>query len=154
MGKSKKSKRDVDETPSATTGPVDVSKVAKKKSKKEKKEKKDKKDKRDGDSTPDRSSPRQEGPSQAAKTIDKPAAKPWNDWSSASFQGDEARKSKFLRLLGGKKAENQQLMQGGGQSQVVDQRKYDRAMEKQFEQSRDLSQQQRQGKKAGLGASG
>lgn len=84
-----------------------------------------------------------------AKSDPIPAApsKPWNDWDSAKF-ADDSRKNKFLRLLGAKKNQSSLVP---GEQKVVDQVKFDREMEKQFEVGRQM-QFGSAGKRSGLGA--
>ena len=78
-----------------------------------------------------------------------PPSKPWNDWDSAKF-ADESRKNKFLRLLGAKK--NQSSGSGGGEQKVVDQVKFDRDMEKQFEVGRQMQFGSAGKRSSGLGS--
>ncbi|TPX64519.1 hypothetical protein SpCBS45565_g05803 [Spizellomyces sp. 'palustris'] len=81
----------------------------------------------------------------------------WNDWSQASFEGDAARKNKFLRLLGAKKASNDTTVSTTSvdaptsaiQAEVG--KKIEHDIVNQFEQGRAIQQKLRQGRRVGLG---
>lgn len=80
------------------------------------------------------------------KSKDEP--KKWNDWNSmANSLGDDAKKSKFLRLMGVKKtsAENDTKTGESATNHLTD-------LEKQFETARNISLQYRKGKRGGIGS--
>lgn len=86
----------------------------------------------------------------------------WNDWSKASFGGDDAQKNKFLRLLGAKKAGNDTAPSphtGLGDSpqsshSAIDtgfSQRINQDLEKQFQDGLKMRKQQFGGKRGGLG---
>ncbi|KNC96394.1 uncharacterized protein SPPG_08293 [Spizellomyces punctatus DAOM BR117] len=81
----------------------------------------------------------------------------WNDWSQASFEGDAARKNKFLRLLGAKKASNDAIISTTSSNaptsaiQAEVGKKIEHDIVNQFEQGRAIQQKLRQGRRVGLG---
>jgi hypothetical protein len=85
----------------------------------------------------------------------------WNDWTKASFGGDDAQKNKFLRLLGAKKAGNSSSTATEGpshtqqhQSSAIDDnvnQKMNQDLEKQFQDGLKMRKQQYGGKRGGLG---
>ncbi|KAI8578872.1 hypothetical protein K450DRAFT_244903 [Umbelopsis ramanniana AG] len=86
----------------------------------------------------------------------------WNDWSKASFGGDDAQKNKFLRLLGAKKAGNDAAPTPhaglGDSSQsshsAIDagfKQRMNQDLEKQFQDGLKMRKQQFGGKRGGLG---
>ncbi|RKP05781.1 small acidic protein family-domain-containing protein, partial [Thamnocephalis sphaerospora] len=76
------------------------------KKKKKKKEKKEKGKDKDGESSKAsvESQRSEEAPVEARESASSAGGSSWNDWSQADFSGDAARKDKFMRLLGAKKA--------------------------------------------------
>jgi hypothetical protein len=86
--------------------------------------------------------------------VKKKESAPWNDWSKASFDGDEKRKAKFLSLLGGKKNKKESSDNGNSNTDdaIHNEKKIIREMENQFETSRALNQDRRNGARKGLGA--
>lgn len=81
----------------------------------------------------------------------------WNDWTKASFGGDDAQKNKFLRLLGAKKAGNEASGSGSSfsnQSSAIDDsvnQKMSKDLEKQFQDGLKMRKQGYGGKRGGLG---
>lgn len=87
----------------------------------------------------------------------------WNDWNKASFDGDDAKKNKFLRLLGAKKptAPSQSFTPAkksgglyGGLKSAIDEDEKERItndLEKQFDSGLQLRKQMQMGRRGGLG---
>ncbi|KAJ3276375.1 hypothetical protein HDV01_004998 [Terramyces sp. JEL0728] len=118
------------------------------KEKKEKSEKKDKKDKKDKKETKSVSPEPTEKQDKLEKAADKPKA--WNDWTKSNFDGDADRKNKFLRLLGGKKPENQSLTSTNNQSAITQEKQVNKQLEKEFESAHSTHHQLKK-RKVGLG---
>ncbi|KAI8079805.1 uncharacterized protein BX664DRAFT_202770 [Halteromyces radiatus] len=85
----------------------------------------------------------------------------WNDWSKASFGGDQEQKSKFLRLLGAKKSsankdEGNKKKTGlfGSLKSAIDEdegQRISNQLEKQFQDGLQFRKQQQMGRRGGLG---
>lgn len=82
----------------------------------------------------------------------------WNNWNNASFNGDDAKKNKFLRLMGAKKTGNQpEKKKGGlygGLKSAIDEAENHRIshdLEKQFDHGLQFRKQMQKGRHGGLG---
>lgn len=92
----------------------------------------------------------------------------WNDWNKASFDGDDAKKNKFLRLLGAKKSTSATATQAfvpatvkksggglyGGLKSAIDEDEKQRIsndLEKQFDHGLQFRKQMQMGRRGGLG---
>lgn len=89
----------------------------------------------------------------------------WNDWNKASFDGDDQKKNKFLRLLGAKKsapAATQAFVPAkksggglyGGLKSAIDEDEKQRIsndLEKQFDHGLQFRKQMQMGRRGGLG---
>lgn len=83
----------------------------------------------------------------------------WNNWDKASFGGDDAKKDKFLRLLGAKKSssDNQEKKKGGlygSLKSAIDEDENHRIshdLEKQFDHGLQFRKQMQKGRRGGLG---
>ena len=84
------------------------------------------------------------------KTVD-PTLNAWNDWGSVSFNGNEARKNKFLKLMGykGTVQSNEATVHEFSQAKID---KMQQEMLMQFEKSQQLNVMRKKGKKIGLGS--
>ncbi|KAH8556824.1 small acidic protein family-domain-containing protein [Umbelopsis sp. PMI_123] len=149
-----------------------------KKVKKDKKEKKEKKAKKEKDSKDKKEKKRKhesdsENEATPVKKLATPTEAPsaaaaeesnsgrWNDWTKASFGGDNAQKNKFLRLLGAKKGSSTTsspqttLGESSGTSHsAIDagfSQKMNQDLEKQFQDGLKMRKQQYGGKRGGLG---
>ncbi|CAM0139580.1 hypothetical protein VKS41_004602 [Umbelopsis sp. WA50703] len=137
------------------------------KDKKSKKEKKEKKRKRESESDVDVDAANEPVDSKPAKKVaqeappaaatEETASGRWNDWTKASFGGDDAQKNKFLRLLGAKKSGNETSGSGSNysnQSSAIDDnvnQKMSKELEKQFQDGLKMRKQSYGGKRGGLG---
>jgi hypothetical protein len=92
-----------------------------------------------------------------AAATEETASGRWNDWTKASFGGDDAQKNKFLRLLGAKKSGNETSGSGSNysnQSSAIDDnvnQKMSKELEKQFQDGLKMRKQSYGGKRGGLG---
>lgn len=92
----------------------------------------------------------------------------WNDWNKASFDGDDAKKNKFLRLLGAKKSSPATATQAfvpasgkksggglyGGLKSAIDEdekKRISNDLEKQFDHGLQFRKQMQMGRRGGLG---
>lgn len=93
----------------------------------------------------------------SAAVFEETASGGWNDWTKASFGGDDAQKNKFLRLLGAKKTGNMTSTSteaGSSHQSAIDDnvnQKMNQDLEKQFQDGLKMRKQQYGGKKGGLG---
>jgi hypothetical protein len=143
--KSKKEKKEVKEA--SINEQVSTVKAEKEKKEQRKKAKKEKKEKED----------KYKEHSRKRKVEDSEPVKngAWNDWAKASFDGDQARKDKFLKLMGGKKGADSKLLvtstTSPGETAIDHESKITNRIQQQFEKSRELHQKLRQGNRGGLG---
>ncbi|KAI9004772.1 hypothetical protein BC832DRAFT_592703 [Gaertneriomyces semiglobifer] len=143
---------DVPASPTKSTGRLTL-----KDKKKEKKVKKATKETRTRASTEQVEG--EDGPQQSSATKgdneSKASTTAWNDWSKASFEGNDARKDKFLRLLGAKKAGIDTSGSSGTDAPSAINANFGKKIENdmlaQFAQGQAMQQKLRQGKRMGLG---
>jgi hypothetical protein len=120
---------------------------------KEKKEKKGKKEKKKTEEKNPKAMETKEHTEETTAPVMRngPAAKKatWNDWSQAKFDGDDSKKDKFLRLMGGK---NLQFTKStSGSDSISNEKIVLSGLEQQFEQARALQDKKRKGQRLALG---
>ncbi|KAI9032690.1 small acidic protein family-domain-containing protein [Phycomyces nitens] len=171
---SNKRKRSADEESEEEKAVVETKKAKKeKKDKKEKKSKKSKKDKKESDTSDSDDTKKDRDHSCKATTsvpkVEEKKEEPatttgWNDWSKASFGGDQEQKSKFMRLLGANKTANKETAAApkkkgglfGSLKSAIDEDENQRIandLEKQFKGGLQMRKQQYTGQRGGLGFS-
>ncbi|KAI9263733.1 small acidic protein family-domain-containing protein [Sporodiniella umbellata] len=82
----------------------------------------------------------------------------WNNWNKASFDGDDEKKNKFLKLMGAKKHTGPTEQKKGGlfgslksSIDIDESRRISNDLEKQFDHGLQFRKQMQKGRRGGLG---